>query len=42
MFDDFYGANVLIKFKLKKKWWNAGHQALIPIKNKMFFIFGAE
>ncbi len=41
-FNEFYGANVLIKLKLKKKWWNAGHQALIPIKNRFFLIFGAE
>ena len=42
MFGEFYGANVLIKLKLKKKWWNAGHQVVVPIKNKIFFIFGAE
>jgi len=40
-FDKYLGANVLIKLKIKKKWWKAGHQAILPIKNKIFFIFGA-
>ncbi len=41
-FDEFLGVNVLIKLKIKKKWWRVGHQAVLPIKNKIFFIYGAE
>ena len=41
-FDTFLGSNVLIKLKLKKSWWKVGQQAVIPLKNRVFFIFGAE
>jgi len=40
--DNYLGNKVLIKIKLKKKWWEAGYQAIIPIKKKIFFIFGAN
>ncbi len=40
--DGYFGNKVLIKIKLKKSWWEAGFQATIPMKNKIFFIFGAK
>ncbi len=39
-FNQYPGANVYIKLKLKKKWWLTGKQAVIPIENKLFLIFG--
>ena len=38
----FLGNKVLVKIKLKKSWWEAGYHAVIPLKNKLFFIFGAS
>jgi predicted transcriptional regulator len=40
--DGYFGNKVLIKIKLKKRWWEAGFQATIPMKNRIFFIFGAK
>ena len=39
-FDKFQEAEVYVKLKFKKKWWLTGKQAVIPIKNKVFLIFG--
>lgn len=41
-FGEFIGTNILIKLKFKKKWWSAGHQAILPLKNKIFLIFGGK
>lgn len=41
-FGEYIGTNVLIKLKFKKKWWSAGHQAVLPIKNRIFLIFGGK
>jgi len=41
-FGEYPGAEVYIKLKFKKSWWNVGHQAVIPLKNKIFLIFGAH
>jgi len=40
--DNYLGNKVLIKIKLKKNWWEAGYQAIILIKKRIFFIFGAN
>jgi predicted transcriptional regulator len=39
-FQDYPGANVYIKLKFKKRWWLVGREAVIPIKKKIFLIFG--
>ena len=39
-FGEYLGANIFMKLKIRKKWWLAGQQAVIPIKNKMFLIHG--
>ncbi|MFX1275492.1 MAG: helix-turn-helix domain-containing protein [Promethearchaeota archaeon] len=39
-FKGYYGANVLIKLKIKKKPWLVGKEAVIPIKKTLFLIFG--
>ncbi|MBD3337974.1 MAG: hypothetical protein GF353_02620 [Candidatus Lokiarchaeota archaeon] len=39
-FGKYNGSNIHIKLKFKKKWWNVGCQTVIPIKNKIFLIFG--
>lgn len=40
-FGEHFGTNVYIKLKIKKNWWMSGHQAVIPLKNKIFMIFGS-
>ena len=39
-FKGFPGAEIFIKLKFKKDWWLVGKQAVIPIKEKIFLIFG--
>ncbi|MHA1191557.1 MAG: helix-turn-helix domain-containing protein [Promethearchaeota archaeon] len=41
-FGVFLGNKVLIKIKYKKNWWEAGYHAVIPLNNRIFFIFGAK
>jgi len=40
--DGYNGNKVLIKIRLKKNLWKAGYQAVIPLKNRIFFIFGSD
>lgn len=40
--EKYLGTEVLIKLKFKKKWWKAGYQVVIPLKNKIFLLFGNE
>ena len=39
-FGEYIGANIYIKMKMRKGWWLAGQEAVIPIKNKIFLIHG--
>ena len=39
-FNGYRGVEVFIKLKFKKKPWLTGKEAVIPIKNKIFLIFG--
>ena len=39
-FRKYPGINVYIILKIKKKWWLAGQEAVIPIKNPVFLIHG--
>jgi len=39
-FSQYPGANIFMKMKLRKNWWLAGQEAVIPIKNKLFLIHG--
>jgi hypothetical protein len=38
--DKYPGFNIYIKLKFKKKLWLAGKQVIIPIKNRVFLLFG--
>ncbi len=39
---NFYGFDVFIKLKWKKRPWLAGREAIIPIQNKIFLIHGGR
>ena len=41
-FGQYPGAKIYIKTKIEKNWSLAGHEAVIPLKNKIFLIYGNE
>jgi predicted transcriptional regulator len=40
MYQGYQSTDVFIKLKFKKNWWHVGREMVIPIKNKVFMIFG--